>query len=330
MHARSLRDGCEDKILRFGAKLVSDKEKDKEREFVINFYVYDSTISVFEVPKINSGMRAGMFLGRGLVVGPGGGGHVNGQDLYAGATIALNSHVFHLTHADEFTLNYMETHADEFPQANYNVALDEARRRLGHHQLTDLLRQMTTYDPDRKGIVPTSVVLGALNTALRGSPLSTQQVTTLGRRHRRLQPHPLSKNHLTHLAALHLKRHNFDGVQDLSSGLRGRDVECRGRLPASMVRAALTAIHPPLTTTLIDALVTSVTQQDGQVEYERLCSDLDWRHRPHIHDNLPCQVDEASLEQGLRRHLDLVDYVTLIADLEGSASTHHLAGSGLV
>lgn len=49
------RDGCEDKILRFGAKLVTDNERDKGREFVINFYVYDSTISVYELPKINSG-----------------------------------------------------------------------------------------------------------------------------------------------------------------------------------------------------------------------------------------------------------------------------------
>lgn len=49
------RDGCEDKILRFGAKLVTDSERDKDREFVINFYVYDSTISVYELPKINSG-----------------------------------------------------------------------------------------------------------------------------------------------------------------------------------------------------------------------------------------------------------------------------------
>nr|XP_053627062.1 EF-hand domain-containing family member C2-like isoform X1 [Cherax quadricarinatus] len=290
MHARSLRDDCEDKILRFGAHLVTDKEKDREREFVINFYVYDSTISVYEIPKINSGMRAGMFLGRSLVVEPGGAGHLDGQHLYAGATVTLNSHVFRLTHADEFTHNYMEEHADEFPQANYNVALDEARRCLGHHQLTDLLHQMTPRDPEKTGFAPTSVVVSALLTALKGSKLSLQQVTTLARRHRRLQANPLTRQHLSHLAALHFKRHNFDGVQDLSCGLRGRDIEGRGRLPANTVRAALLAIRPPLTTTLIDALVKSVTQDDGEIEYERLCEDIDWRRRPHIHDNLPCQV----------------------------------------
>lgn len=53
-----------------------------------------------------------MFLGRGLVVAPEG-GHVGVDHLYMGATLTLNSHVFRLTHADEFTLRYMEEHADE-------------------------------------------------------------------------------------------------------------------------------------------------------------------------------------------------------------------------
>lgn len=42
------------------------------------------------------------------------------------------------------------------------------------------------------------------------------------------------------------------------------------------------------------------------------------------------QLDESSLEAALRRARDETDYVTLIADLEGSAATHHFAGSGLV
>ncbi|XP_071533012.1 EF-hand domain-containing family member C2-like [Panulirus ornatus] len=327
-HARSIRDGCEHTILRFGAKLLTDEAKDEDREFVVSFYLHDSTISVYEVPKINSGMRAGMFLGRGLVVAQGGQGHVSGQDLYAGATVALNAHVFHLSHADEFTLTYMDQHADEFPQANYNVALDEARRCLGHHQLTALLQQMASHDPGKTGFVPTSQAVAALSRALSGSTLSLQMRTALARRHRRLDAAPLARKDLTHLAALHLKRNNFDGLQDLRSGLRQRDVEGRGHLPARMVRAALVATRLPLTTTLTDALVNSVTQEDGEVEYGALCDDLDWRLRPHIHDNLPCQVDEASLVEGLRRAVDLVNYMALIADLEGSANTHHHLGGG--
>ncbi|XP_063872418.1 EF-hand domain-containing family member C2-like [Scylla paramamosain] len=328
-HARDIRDGCEDKILRFGAHLVSDDERDRNRDFVVNFYIYDSTISVFELPKLNSGRRAGMFLGRGLVVAPEG-GHVGVDHLYMGATLSLNSHVFRLTHADEFTLRYMEEHADEFTQASYNVALDEARRCLGHHDLTAILHRLAESDPSKTGFVSSFLVISSLAKALSGSKLSEQQVVSLVRRHRRLNATPLTGQDLAHLTALHLKRHNYYGVPEMAVGLRGRDVDSKGRLPAASVRAALQAARLPVSSTLLDALVNSVTQKDGLVDYEQLCRELDWSLRPNLHDNLPCQLDESSLETALRRARDETDYVTLIADLEGSAATHHFAGTGLV
>lgn len=53
-----------------------------------------------------------MFLGRGLVVSEKG-GHVGGKDLFAGNIVKLNSHTFYITHADEFTLSFMQEHCDE-------------------------------------------------------------------------------------------------------------------------------------------------------------------------------------------------------------------------
>lgn len=41
------------------------------------------------------------------------GGHVGGKDLYAGNIVKINSHTFYITHADEFTLSFMEEHCDE-------------------------------------------------------------------------------------------------------------------------------------------------------------------------------------------------------------------------
>ena len=42
-------------MLRFGARLVTSDAKEKEREFIIKLHLFDSTVSIFEVPKINSG-----------------------------------------------------------------------------------------------------------------------------------------------------------------------------------------------------------------------------------------------------------------------------------
>lgn len=47
--------------------------------------------------------------------------------MYIGATVDFNRHLFHLTDADEFTLNYMESHAAEYPKANINLIMSKIR-----------------------------------------------------------------------------------------------------------------------------------------------------------------------------------------------------------
>ncbi|XP_066969255.1 uncharacterized protein [Macrobrachium rosenbergii] len=120
------------------------------------------------------------------------------------------------------------------------------------------------------------------------------------------------------------------GIPDLMSGLRGRDIEAKGVLPASDLRAAVVATRLPFPTALTDALVESFKREDGMIDYAHFCHELDYRIRPNIHDHIPCQLDEASLEVALRRLEDKVDYINLVADLEGSANSHHFAGSGVV
>ncbi|KAK6995709.1 hypothetical protein SK128_008324 [Halocaridina rubra] len=160
--------------------------------------------------------------------------------------------------------------------------------------------------------------------------MSNQHIASLLHRHRKLDATPPTREQLTHIAALYQKRINFDGTPDLMSGLRGRDVEAKGMLPASDVRAAIVATRLPFPSSLTDALVASVTNAEGLVDYVQFCREIDYRLRPNIHDHIPCQLDEASLEAVLRQAQDQVDYVNLVADLEGSTKTHHFAGSGVV
>lgn len=66
-------------------------------------------------------------------------------------------------------------------------------------------------------------------------------------------------------------------------GLRGRDVEGVGRLPAQSVRAAMQAARLPISTTLLDALV-------DRFVYD--CSHLLTLHQPH----LACSVYQLHLD----------------------------------
>lgn len=47
--------------------------------------------------------------------------------MYIGANIELNRYIFHLIDADEFTLNFMESHASEYPMANISAIMDKIR-----------------------------------------------------------------------------------------------------------------------------------------------------------------------------------------------------------
>jgi len=49
------RQGLDSHILRFKAELVSKSSADKDRHFVISYYLCDDTISVYENPLHNTG-----------------------------------------------------------------------------------------------------------------------------------------------------------------------------------------------------------------------------------------------------------------------------------
>ena len=49
------RQGLDSHILRFKAELVTKSPADKDRQFVISYYLCDDTISVYENPLHNTG-----------------------------------------------------------------------------------------------------------------------------------------------------------------------------------------------------------------------------------------------------------------------------------
>jgi Ca2+-binding EF-hand superfamily protein len=100
--------------MRFQAKFVDPKNSDVDRRFIIQFYLSDDTLSVYEVVKRNSGIIGGKFLQRRLVKNVETGANFKPGDFVVGAAVNVNGYKFSLLAADEFTLSFMEGHCDVF------------------------------------------------------------------------------------------------------------------------------------------------------------------------------------------------------------------------
>ncbi|MEW5310499.1 MAG: hypothetical protein WDW38_002293 [Sanguina aurantia] len=132
------------KVMRFSAKMVQHRGRqlvgphDAQRRFVISYHLLDQTLSVWEPPQANSGMKGGTFLERTKVKKEGGGGAVGSladigggrdnlytdADMEVGRVVVLFSRAFELLDADESSLCYMEkaeaAGGSKYPYANFN------------------------------------------------------------------------------------------------------------------------------------------------------------------------------------------------------------------
>ena len=97
-------------ILRFQIQLVSSSDEDKDRVFVLMFYLEDDTIAVREPPLRNSGHIGGNFMARKKIKKPGSDTEFYGPaDLTIGSTIVLLNYKFVISHTDAYTLSWMKT-----------------------------------------------------------------------------------------------------------------------------------------------------------------------------------------------------------------------------
>uniref|UniRef100_A0A9I3CJN5 DM10 domain-containing protein n=1 Tax=Anopheles culicifacies TaxID=139723 RepID=A0A9I3CJN5_9DIPT len=120
--------------LRFGARMISNIRENNDRFFVINFYLSDDTISVYEIPIRNSGFLGGEFIKRRKLFLPAQDPYsaerpacYGPQHFYLGANVRLQDHQFHITNADIYALRFMEQHCEEFPLSNLGKIVRKLR-----------------------------------------------------------------------------------------------------------------------------------------------------------------------------------------------------------
>eukprot|EP01041_Mallomonas_annulata_P010724 gene10724-22402_t len=116
----------ENKILSFVAELMSGNLEDAERRFIVTYYVTDGTLKVHEIPCRNSGFVGGVFLSRNRVKGLNQ-EFVSEENLFLGAKIVLQKHLFHIIDTNENTIRWMEAHKDQLPRADFTLIIDKCR-----------------------------------------------------------------------------------------------------------------------------------------------------------------------------------------------------------
>ncbi|XP_075287045.1 EF-hand domain-containing family member C2 isoform X2 [Opisthocomus hoazin] len=153
------RSGMESNILRFVAKLITDSPVDKDRKFIISYFLSDDTISVFEHKQQNTGILGGKFLERGRIKKPGQelfksepSEYFKAQNLFVGARVCFHGHNFLLVDADEYTFNYMEKHANEFSMADIGVILKKLKDTAEPHS-REIIQVFAATDPEHTEVI---------------------------------------------------------------------------------------------------------------------------------------------------------------------------------
>lgn len=145
------------KVLRFSARLANACPEDRHRSFIIQLYMADDTLAIYEPAIRNSGIVGGQFLVRNKYKKANGEPY-RGEDFVPGSEITIYKRRFLVVDADEYTKN---TRPDLVPGGHDVVAaaksgdaaaalakVREALRRQGTHGIHALARRFRALDAD--------------------------------------------------------------------------------------------------------------------------------------------------------------------------------------
>jgi len=96
-------------ILRFGAKLNTEKPEDINRRFIVSLYLNDDTLQIYEPNQRNSGIPDGKFLEKGKYKNTENNNEIyTPSDFIVGRDIVINGRSFHILDCDEYTRKWYE------------------------------------------------------------------------------------------------------------------------------------------------------------------------------------------------------------------------------
>jgi hypothetical protein len=143
------------KIIRFTAKFADPKPEDAERLFVVNFHVFDDTLSIHEPPQRNLGIVTGRFLEKGVHLNMTTGNLFTPEDMYPGAMLEVHGRKFVLLDCDDYTRKFYAAQAgavDDSNNLDLGAVLEKIRE--GMRQQYPLVRDVfRKFDGDKDGVL---------------------------------------------------------------------------------------------------------------------------------------------------------------------------------
>merc|ERR1711988_452271 len=109
-------------------QLDTNSPEDRERLFIVSYYLADDTISCYEPPARNSGFMGGKFMERCRAKNPETDEYYIAKDMCVGAVLVFRQHRFVLIEADEYTLNYMEN--KKFGQSDVTAIVEKLKEKF--------------------------------------------------------------------------------------------------------------------------------------------------------------------------------------------------------
>jgi hypothetical protein len=140
------------KVVRFTARFVNPKPEDAERLFVVNFHLFDDTLSIHEPPQRNLGIVTGKFLEKAVHLNMVTGNLFKLEDLYPGAHIEVHNRRFELLDSDDYTRNLKAD--SNFAHTRFDLGAVLEKLREGMRQQFPLVRDVfRKFDQDKDGVL---------------------------------------------------------------------------------------------------------------------------------------------------------------------------------
>ncbi|XP_036921627.1 EF-hand domain-containing family member C2 [Sturnira hondurensis] len=288
--------GYKSNILRFFAKLITDKCADEDRLFVISYVLSNNTISVFEPIERNSGYTGGLFLKkmpikrpRQEVIKSGLPEYIQPEELYIGAKVNLNGYIFILLNADEYTLKFMEDNPDRYPFSNLELALQKLKDEKS--KSTEIKQVFRAADYNLTKTVDYNTFREILMNITVGK-LTDQELVTIVRHYGVPEEPCTDVNILIAVAHEQFKRTLFENFDRLISCCIYEDREQKKVLPRKDIKRLCKSSCLPLTDDLLEALLCKFEDSENQINYESFFSALNWRT-----NRLPELIKESPLKE---------------------------------